>query len=180
MCVCVCVYVCLFVCSELVARLLDSVRNTHATIPGDKLVFMVCVLNGPVKLFHSAAGRSLLVQTYVGHLISYLDHTMAKLDFKPEVKSNRDCMDCLGRLLETLADPELGTTDEDIERLVSLILSLLRLSKVITRNNPLYVCMYVCMCVRVSQLLACCCFNSVFVCLFALSFSCLESYVSCS
>ena len=64
---------------------------------------------------------------------------MGKFDYKADVKSNRDCMDCLGKLQETLADPEIAATDEDVEMLVPLVLSLLRLSKIITRNNPLYV-----------------------------------------
>ncbi len=133
---CVCTYMHY---SVLVARLLDSIRNTHATIPGDKLTFMLCVLRGPPRLFHSAAGRRSLVETYVGHLISYLDHTMSRFDYKADVKSNRDCMECLGKLLETMADPDIGANDEDVDRLVPLILSLLRLSKTITRSNPLYV-----------------------------------------
>ncbi len=100
---------------------------------------MLNILDGPVKLFHSPEARKNLVQTFVSHLISYMDHTMPKTDYKPEVQSNADCMRCIGKLLETLADQEVGATEEDIEKVVTLILSLLRLSKLIIKKNPLYV-----------------------------------------
>ena len=73
---------------------------------------------------------------------------MPKTDFKPEVQSNSDCMTCMGKLLETLADPAVKASEEDIEKAVYLIYPLLRLSKQISKNNPLYVCACVCVCVR--------------------------------
>jgi hypothetical protein len=65
---------------------------------------------------------------------------MPKTNLKPEVQSNIDSMTCIGRLLEVLSDEEVQASDEDIENVVSLLLSHLRLSKSIAKNNPLYVC----------------------------------------
>lgn len=128
--------------SVLISQFLDSIRNTHATLPHDKLQFMLRILDGPLKLFHSPQPRKQLLPTYVGHLVSYMDHTMAKTNYKPEVGSNVDCLTCVGRVLEVLAEEEVGATDEDVEICVALLLPLLRLSKTITRNNPLYVRMW--------------------------------------
>ena len=128
--------------SELLSTFLNSIRNTHSSLPRDKLVFMLRVLNGPVKLLHARASNlsCCLIKTYVSHLMSYLDTTMPRLDYKPDVRSNQDFMVCLGKLLEMLADRELGTTDEDVEMVVPLLVSLMRVAMLLQRTNPLYVC----------------------------------------
>ena len=65
---------------------------------------------------------------------------MPAADYRQDIQSNNDCMLCIARLLETVGDSETGATEDDIERVVYLILSLLRLSKLIPKNNPLNVC----------------------------------------
>ncbi len=39
--------------SYLVSHFLDSIRNMHDSVPGDKLTFILSVLSGPLKLLAS-------------------------------------------------------------------------------------------------------------------------------
>ena len=64
---------------------------------------------------------------------------MPRTNYKPEERANTDCMTVIGRMVETLAEPELGVTDDDIEFLSPLIHPLMRLHKVLTPNNSLVV-----------------------------------------
>ena len=45
-------------CRTLISQFLKAIRNTHASIPRDKIDFILTVLNSSVKLLHSA-GRCL-------------------------------------------------------------------------------------------------------------------------
>ena len=64
---------------------------------------------------------------------------MPRTNYKPEERSNTDCMTLIGRLVETLAELELGVTDDDVEFLSPLIHPLMRLHKILTPNHPLVV-----------------------------------------
>ena len=83
--------------------------------------------------------RSFLVPSFVKQVVSHIDQQMPRTNYKPEDRSNVDCMTVIGRLVETLAEPQLGVTDDDIEFLSPLIHPLMRLHKVLTPNNTLVV-----------------------------------------
>ena len=83
---------------------------------------------------------------------------MPRLDYKPGIPSNQDFIVCLGKMLEMLADRELGTTDKDVEMVVPLVVTLMRVTMLIPRTNPLYVCIMVAcvyLCAHVSSAIYC-------------------------
>ena len=41
---------------SLLSNFLKAIVNTHGSLPGDKLLFMLKVINGPVKLLDSNGG----------------------------------------------------------------------------------------------------------------------------
>lgn len=42
------------------------------------------------------------MQTVVSHLISHLTHTLPQTSYRLEDQGNKGCMNCIGRVLETL------------------------------------------------------------------------------
>ena len=45
---------------QLLSEVLDSVRNTHPSIPGSKMDFILAVFNSPVELMSSQGENSIL------------------------------------------------------------------------------------------------------------------------
>ena len=83
--------------------------------------------------------RASLVPTFVAQTVSHMDQQMPRTNYKAEERSNTDCMTCIGRLVEYLAEKELGVTDDDIDHLTALILPHMRLHKLLPQGNPLSV-----------------------------------------
>ena len=46
---------------SLLSEFLNSIRNTHATLPEDKLDFILCLLNSPVKLLETEGTELLFI-----------------------------------------------------------------------------------------------------------------------
>lgn len=83
--------------------------------------------------------RASLVPTFVSQLVSHMDQQMPRNHYKAEERSNTDCMTCIGRLIEMLAEPNLDITDDDVEYLTPLILSHMRLHRHLPPGSVLVV-----------------------------------------
>jgi hypothetical protein len=116
--------------ANILSNVIDSIQNDHPSLPGEKMSFILAVLDCNINLLHPQDARESLFPTLVGHMISHIENKMPDNGYRSDDLGNAGCLDCIGKLLEILHSGEqLHINFSDIENATPLLLPLLSLSK---------------------------------------------------
>ena len=85
------------------------------------------------------AARACLIPTMQNLLTSFMHSQMPRTNYSPDDEANRNCLECVGQLLEALATPTVGATPADVELVTPLLHPLIQLCRQLPKINPLAV-----------------------------------------
>ncbi|XP_019851718.1 PREDICTED: dedicator of cytokinesis protein 2-like isoform X2 [Amphimedon queenslandica] len=129
----------------VLAKLIDSSQNDHISLPGEKMNFIISVLDSDIKLLDPQESRSSLLPTIIGHLISHMENKMPENGYRSDDRGNSGCLLCISKVLELLhSGDKLHISFSDTEIATPLLRPLLSLcAKLKDTNNPLRVQAYI-------------------------------------